>query len=167
MERQVSDSAPVAHAQDRPLHEVPSEAEAQLLHDAEVAVRAYMNRLGFGEAAIEAVLPQCLSKARKRVGRGPSAVEELQRRAVEDVQRRLDRSLGHLLGFAGDDLLNLARARAALLLDGIDFPKDYLLTGHPVSPEAVQALAAHLPTATPPETPLPMAVQKFRFIFRR
>lgn len=153
--------------QDRLLQEVLPPAEARLLHDAEAAVRVYLRHLGFGAAATEAALPQCLAKARKRVGRGPSAVEELQRCAVEDVQRRLDQALGLLLGFAADDLLNLARARAALLLGGADFPKDHLLTGQPVPPEAVQALATHLPTATPPEAPLPMAAQAFRFILRR
>ncbi|WP_221047415.1 hypothetical protein [Methylogaea oryzae] len=144
-----------------------SEEEARLLHDAEDAVRGYLQQLGFGVAAIDSVVPLCLAKARKRVGRGPAAVEELRRRAVEDAQRRLDRALGHLLGFEADDLSNLARARAALFLDGVGFPKDNLLSGQPVSPEAVSALAAHLPTATPPEAPLPMKHQTFSFIFRR
>lgn len=141
------------------------EAEARLLRDAENAVRAYMQRLGFGAAAIEAVLPQCLNKARKRVGRGSLAMEELQRRAVEDVQRRIDRAMAQLLEFNPDDLPRAARARAALLLDGVDFPKDHLLTNQPIPAQAVLALNAHLPTATPPENPLPMVHQTFRFIW--
>lgn len=158
MERQVSETLPQFDV---------AEEEARLLRDAEDAVRGYLRHLGFGAAAIDAVVPLCLAKARKRVGRGPSAVEELRRRAVEDVQRRLDRSLGHLLGFDADDLPNLARARAALLLDGVGFPKDNLLSGQPVPAEAASVLAAHLPTATPPEAPLPMAAHTFSFIFRR
>ena len=160
-------SLPRTRSGDKHLYEALPETEAALLRSAEVTVRAYLRQLGFGEAVTESVLPQCLIKARKRVGRGPATMKELQRRAVEEVQRRLDRSLGHLLGFAGDDLPNLARARAALLLDAVNFPKDHLLTGQPVSPELVQTLAAHLPTATPPEAPLPMKAQKFHFIFRR
>lgn len=143
------------------------ELEARLLRDAEKAVGDYLRRLGFGAAAIETVIPLCLARAKRRVGRGPSAAEELSRRAVEDAQRRIDRALGHLLGVDADDLPNLARARTALLLDGTDFPKDHLLAGQPVPPEAAQALAAHLPRATPPEAPLPMAHQTFSFILRR
>lgn len=158
MERQVREALPQSNVVDE---------EARLLRDAEDAVRSYLRQLGFGVAASEAWVPLCLAKARKRVGRRSSALEELRRRAVEDAQRRLDRALGHLLGFEADDLPNLARARAALLLDGAGFPKDNLLTGEPVPPEAVSALAVHLPTATPPESPLPMAHQTFSFLFRR
>lgn len=141
--------------------------EARLLQDAEHAVNKHLLHLGFSAAAIDAMMPQCLIKARKRVGRSPSAVEEIQRRAVEDVQRRIDRSLGHCLGFHADDLTNLARARAALLLVGKDFPKDNLLTGLPIPPEAASVLAAHLPVPIPAESPLSMAPQTFRFIFQR
>lgn len=157
MERQVSDAISPDDAQ--------PDAEARFLREAEDAVRTYLHGMGFGAAAIEAVLPQCVSKARKRVGRSPFAMEELQRRAVEDVQRRIDRAMAQLLELDPDDLPSVARARTALLLDGADFPKDHLLSSQPIPTAAVRTLNAHLPTATPPENPLPMAPQTFRFIW--
>ncbi len=58
MERQVSEVLPPVEV---------SEEEARLLHDAEDAVRGYLQQLGFGVAAIDSVVPLCLAKARKRV----------------------------------------------------------------------------------------------------
>jgi hypothetical protein len=149
-----------------PTHEAPA-LETRQLQEAENAVADYLRGLGFGQAAIEALIPLCLTRAQRRVGRSPAAIAELPRRAVEDAQRRIDRALAHLLELDVDDLPGLARARTALLLSKADFPKDHLLTGQAVPPEAAQALAAHLPRATPPEAPLPMAHQTFSFIWRR
>ena len=131
------------------------------------ALQGYLTRLGLRDEALRRSLARdCLAQARKVVG--PDAGEQLAARAIEELQRRLDRSLAKCLGLNPlRDAARIAGLRAALLMCTEDVSADFLLDGSDLSGHAEQIarLAACLPLATPPEAHLAMPAQPFEFLF--
>lgn len=131
----------------------------------EKQIQSYLRRLQFQDPELIARLASdCLQHARRRVGRDDP--DEWLRRALEEVQRRLDQALARALG------LNLARepaavagVRAALLLGRARIRADELFLGQPVDPAILAVLEGARPLATPPEAPATMPTQKLSFVF--
>lgn len=139
-----------------------SDPLAQAESAARRSVIAYLARLGLkDEELVRGIADYCLYRARRRVGH--SGHEELPRRAIEEVMRKVDKAIAQAFGAGYADPRELARIRVALELGRVEFPLETLLRGGEIPPEARDALLSVLPQATPPEAPQPLAAQRFEF----
>ncbi len=137
-------------------HEATMEATHASLLD-------YLRDLGMRDSALmHSVALQCLNQARKRVG--PGLRDELLRRAIEEVQRRMDVAIARWLELSSArDAHTVAGARAALLMCRRGSSTDFLFDHAEPDPDWVSRLKAILPAATPPESPRAMAPQRLEF----
>lgn len=134
-----------------------------VLESARASLLDYLRDLGMRDPAlVNALALECLNHARRRVG--PGLRDELLRRAIEEVQRRMDVAVARWLGLnASRDAHTIAGARAALLMCRKVPSTDFLFDHPEPDPEFVSRLKAVLPMATPPESPRAMAPQKLDF----
>ena len=113
------------------------------------------------EALIAALTADCLTRARRLLGRGTTA--ELTRRAIEEAQRRFDHALAAAIGMPpSNDPHPLAAARAALLLTP-GLCADCLFRHDDSTRELKAILEARLPRAIPPEARVAMQPVPLRF----
>lgn len=125
-------------------------------------VTDYLLRLGLrDEELIQGIADYCVYRARRRVGR--SGHEELPRRAIEEVMRRMDKTIAHAFGVVGADAQHLARFQVAMELGCVAFPVEPLLRGGEIPLEARDVLLSALPQATPAESHRPLVEQRFEF----
>jgi hypothetical protein len=130
-------------------------------------VAAYWQRLGLTDAElIERLVDECLSRARRVIVHGSE--DELLRRSLEEVQRRLDHALAQSLDLPpSQDTRPLAALRAAFLLSGQRSSADALFRPGPPARPLGEAIRHALPQPTPPEAPLSMTEAPLRFwLFR-
>lgn len=149
------------------IHTRPDPASPESVHadNALIAgqVRAYLQQLGIQEPQLlEKLTEDCLYRARRRLS--PHAPrDEILRRALEEGQRMLDRSIAHLLDLPINDVYAIARVRAALLFSGE--PCDFLFAAQQSTEGHLQNLLAKLPQHTPEESHLQMVEQPISFFF--
>jgi len=127
----------------------------------------YLERLGVRDETLrESLARECLVQARRAMGDG--AEEQLVARALEEVQRRLDRALAKGLGLNPiRDAARIAGLRAALLMCTHGISADFLFHGLEAEggTDQIARLVACLPRATPPEAQLAMPPQALEFLF--
>jgi AcrR family transcriptional regulator len=143
---------------------IPEDAPEAWPEPVRERVMAYWRGLGLVDPAlIEHLADDCLSRARRRVGRG-SDEEELLRRALEEAQRRFDHALTWALGLPpSQDHYPVAAARAAYLLANERIPADRLFAPGDGASDFGVRLRKALPRSTPPEAHLPMPEAPLRF----
>jgi AcrR family transcriptional regulator len=158
MERQMK-SAPATAGAVAAKDEGPPAADDPVRED----VMAYWRELGLSDPSlVQSLADECLAHARRRVSRDAS--EELLRRALEDVQRRLDHALARALGLPPSrDQHPLSAARAAFLLAREGISADALFLPGDAQTEMATRLREALPHSTPPEAELKMKETPLRF----
>lgn len=128
------------------------------LVDTEVVaqVAAYLRRLGFqDEQCIQALAYGCVQEASKSITGG-----KINQRALKETWKCLDKALSRCLKLDPyADHLEVARARAALLLGKGAPYLEVLFREDSIALQTGEALRASLPQAMPPEAPLPMPEQ--------
>lgn len=119
-------------------------------------VAAYLRRLGFqDEQCIQALAYGCVQEAGKAVTGG-----KINQRALKETWKCLDKALSRCLKLDPYvDYVEVARARAALLLGKGAPYLDVLFREGSIALQTGEALRASLPQAIPPEAPLPMPEQ--------
>jgi hypothetical protein len=127
-------------------------------------IRAYLHSLGLSDPELMEQLAQAsFDRALHRVGRGTE--EELVRRSLEEILRRIDQALLRAVGgLPSWDEAPIATLRAAFLLNRDRFSADRLMQNANFSAEGLgEDLRKVLPHSVPPEAHLIMPEQPMRF----